>query len=152
MGGAPNAIHPDAGILALYAAGRLGDAEMARLEKHIGGCPVCLAALDQVPEDPLVRLLRGGGNQVDVGSGSVGGEGSAGSDQALFFDAAENPSASPGDHDATESFIQNQDGAGGPWANGPPDNVRYSIRPCSAAEEWDLSTSPRTSGRGGPSS
>jgi serine/threonine protein kinase len=52
------AMHPEPAILALYAAGRLREEGMARLEEHLLDCPVCLAVLEKLPEDTTVRLLR----------------------------------------------------------------------------------------------
>ncbi len=58
MVGTSAADHPDPAILALFAAGRLRAPEAARVEKHLVDCPLCLAELEEVPEDSLVGLLR----------------------------------------------------------------------------------------------
>jgi hypothetical protein len=54
---APN-IHPDASILALFAAGRLRASEMQRVGEHLAECSACMEALEQVPEDSMVGMLR----------------------------------------------------------------------------------------------
>jgi S1-C subfamily serine protease len=57
MASTPN-IHPDASILALFAAGRLRASEMQRVGEHLAACSACLEVLEQVPEDPMVGMLR----------------------------------------------------------------------------------------------
>jgi WD40 repeat protein/S1-C subfamily serine protease len=62
---APN-IHPDASILALFAAGRLRESEMQRLGEHLAECSGCVEVLEQLPEDALVGMLREHGDWEDV--------------------------------------------------------------------------------------
>jgi len=50
--------HPEQAVLALYLAGRLSTAEMARLEEHLATCPICPAVLDEIPEDTMVGAIR----------------------------------------------------------------------------------------------
>lgn len=53
--------HPDASTLADFLSGLLGEEESSGIEQHIAACPSCCAALDQLPDDTLVQMLRGGG-------------------------------------------------------------------------------------------
>jgi hypothetical protein len=57
--------HPDPTILALFVAGRLPSNEMERLGDHVAVCPVCLEALEQLPEDSMVHLLRDLPSEID---------------------------------------------------------------------------------------
>ena len=72
MGATPATVHPDAAILALFAAGRLSESQMQRVGEHVAECSICLAALEQVPEDSMVRLLREHSKEIDGSLGELG--------------------------------------------------------------------------------
>ena len=79
VGAATATVHPDAAILALFAAGRLRSSEMERIGEHVGGCSVCLDVLERIPEDSIVQLLRDRGHRIDgslveLDAGEDGGE------------------------------------------------------------------------------
>jgi hypothetical protein len=50
--------HPPREQLLAFLGGNLPEAEAVVLEEHLSSCPACVAALDQPPEDTLVRLAR----------------------------------------------------------------------------------------------
>jgi WD40 repeat protein len=51
--------HPSEGRLRAFAAGRVDDAELVEIERHLQGCPACCARLDEpTHDDPLVSRLR----------------------------------------------------------------------------------------------
>jgi serine/threonine protein kinase len=90
-------VHPDPDILALYVAGRLKEEGMARMEEHLGDCPVCLAIIEQIPEDSMVRLLRETRFQI-VDSSSEDREQSAQvQDVGPLIEIEEKPHSFPGD-------------------------------------------------------
>ncbi len=51
--------HPDSETLGRFILGRLDRRAMARVEGHLSGCTQCGQVAMQVPDDRLVRLLRG---------------------------------------------------------------------------------------------
>jgi tetratricopeptide (TPR) repeat protein/tRNA A-37 threonylcarbamoyl transferase component Bud32 len=72
-------VHPNAVQLALFAAGRLRESEMERLGEHLADCEVCLAVLEQLPEDSIVGLLQDHRSLIDgpfdkAGAGMTGEE------------------------------------------------------------------------------
>src|SRR5919199_924214 len=50
--------HPAPDQLAAFGLGRLGEAEMAEVERHVAGCDTCGGTLASLPDDTLVSLLR----------------------------------------------------------------------------------------------
>ncbi len=128
MGGTPRTIHPDAGILALFAAGRLRDAEMARLEEHLADCGECLAAMDQIPDDSMVRLLRDGGDRLDDVSSARSDYGSRSDDEAVSIEAVESMPGLPAAQDSTQSFMPDGKGMVGQLPHGPAEHSRYRVR------------------------
>jgi hypothetical protein len=50
--------HPSAAELAAFDLGRLAPGDWLRVADHVAGCDACCAALEAVPEDSLVALLR----------------------------------------------------------------------------------------------
>src|SRR3954468_22344052 len=50
--------HPDGETLRDFIHGRLGKAAMAEVERHVAGCDVCCRAVQAVPDDRLIGLLR----------------------------------------------------------------------------------------------
>ncbi len=53
-----HAEHPDTEMLERFVLGRLDRRTMAKVEGHLTGCLQCVQVATQVPDDPLVRLLR----------------------------------------------------------------------------------------------
>src|SRR5262249_40706413 len=53
-----NTTHPTLEQLAAFDLGRLPPGEQARVESQVAGCDVCCRALEELPNDPLVGLLR----------------------------------------------------------------------------------------------
>ncbi len=51
--------HPDSETLGRFVLGRLDRRAMARVEGHLSDCSQCGLVAMQVPDDRLVRLLRG---------------------------------------------------------------------------------------------
>jgi hypothetical protein len=51
--------HPDSETLGRFVLGRLDRRAMARVEEHLRSCFQCGQVAMQVPDDRLVRLLRG---------------------------------------------------------------------------------------------
>jgi hypothetical protein len=86
MGAPPAADHPDAAILALFAAGRLASSQMERVGEHVAECPVCLAVLEQVPEDSMVRLLQAHRSAIDSAPGESGAAEAAVEELGGFLD------------------------------------------------------------------
>ncbi|MFO0847304.1 MAG: protein kinase [Gemmataceae bacterium] len=54
----PVAAHPSPDRLAAFAAGRVGDAELAAIAAHIAGCSTCCGQLDRPTADPMLAMLR----------------------------------------------------------------------------------------------
>ena len=50
--------HPDANVLARYAAGDVDADELPTLEEHVLACDSCCRRLEELPDDALVRTLR----------------------------------------------------------------------------------------------
>jgi hypothetical protein len=50
--------HPDPTTLRHFALGRLGNAAMRRVERHVRDCDVCLQVALTAPDDRLLGLLR----------------------------------------------------------------------------------------------
>ncbi len=51
--------HPSDEELGALSLGRLGDAELARVTAHLGGCPACCRRIDQLADaDPLLSRLQ----------------------------------------------------------------------------------------------
>jgi hypothetical protein len=51
--------HPDFETIGQFVLGRLDRRAMARVEGHLRGCSQCGQVAMQVPDDRLVRFLRG---------------------------------------------------------------------------------------------
>jgi len=54
----PRTPHPDAEVLALFAAGRLDDSAHDRIQDHLAECSDCFGSVLQQPQDPLLAALR----------------------------------------------------------------------------------------------
>jgi hypothetical protein len=65
MGASAATAHPDSAILALFAAGQLRSSEIERVGHHVAECSVCLAILEQLPQDAMVKMLRDHRGRVD---------------------------------------------------------------------------------------
>jgi hypothetical protein len=52
--------HPDVETLRRFAHGRLHGPAMRQAERHVAGCDACCRAVQAVPDDRLVGLLRRG--------------------------------------------------------------------------------------------
>jgi hypothetical protein len=52
--------HPDVEALRRFAHGRLHGPAMRQVERHVAGCDACCRAVQAVPDDRLVGLLRRG--------------------------------------------------------------------------------------------
>src|SRR5687768_463672 len=50
--------HPDMEKLAAFGLGRLSEAGSHEIELHMIDCPECRRKVEEVPDDPLVRLLQ----------------------------------------------------------------------------------------------
>jgi tRNA A-37 threonylcarbamoyl transferase component Bud32 len=88
-GPVPATVHPDATILAFFAAGRLRSSEMDRIGAHVAACSECVAVLDQLPEDSMVGMLR---DQAGRGDGPPG---ESGAEEDLHEVAAPGPVENP---------------------------------------------------------
>jgi len=128
MGGTPTTVHPDAAILALFAAGQLRDAQMAQLEEHLADCAVCLAAMEQIPEHPMIRLLRDCANHI-VGPSSESGETTLqGKDADPVIEVEERPRLLSRDRDCTQSFSPDEDAAAGRLPRDLTEHRRYRVK------------------------
>ena len=59
--------HPPPAALEAFALGRLQGPNMERVTAHLTTCPVCSRAVDAVPADRLIMLLRRGVEAVGLG-------------------------------------------------------------------------------------
>ena len=127
MGGRSETAHPDPAILALFAAGRLRDAEMLRLEEHLADCSVCLGMLDQVPEDPIVPMLRDCRSQL-FREASVARSEPKASGEADHLDEGASGYSSSVDQDPTGSFQPDRNDAAGRLLRDLDEHPRYRVR------------------------
>lgn len=58
--------HPTVEELSAFLNGRLPSGRQAVVERHVDGCPSCLAVLSRVPEGGLARLAREAVQRVSV--------------------------------------------------------------------------------------
>jgi serine/threonine protein kinase/tetratricopeptide (TPR) repeat protein len=128
MGGTPTTVHPDAAILALFAAGQLRDAQMAQLEEHLAECAVCLAAMEQIPEDPMVRVLRDFGSQIVGPSSETWETTPPGKDAGPVLEVEESARALSGDRDSAQSFRSDKDVAAGHLPRDLTEHPRYRVK------------------------
>src|SRR5262249_28364881 len=61
-------LHPPAERLREFAQGKATAEEISAIEAHLLGCPACCAALDELPEDGLVSLIRAVGRSTERGA------------------------------------------------------------------------------------
>jgi hypothetical protein len=50
--------HPGMDQLAAFAHGKLDEAEAKKIAVHLAGCTTCEEFLDNLPDDPLLSLIR----------------------------------------------------------------------------------------------
>jgi S1-C subfamily serine protease/tRNA A-37 threonylcarbamoyl transferase component Bud32 len=121
---APTA-HPDRSILELFAAGRLRSSEMERIGEHLAECSVCLAVLEQLPEDPMVGMLRDHGGWGDASPGEVGAGENRDERPGSLNGVLPHPPEVPGDPSSTRPVEQDDDERLTP---GLIDNSRYELK------------------------
>ncbi|MEQ8789581.1 MAG: protein kinase [Pirellulaceae bacterium] len=51
-------VHPESKLLAAFSRGELDFDEIDAIRAHLADCPVCCRALDEVPDDRLLALVR----------------------------------------------------------------------------------------------
>jgi hypothetical protein len=120
--------HPDATILALFAAGRLRSSEMDRLGEHLAECSVCLEVLEQLPEDEMVGMLREHGGQVDESSGKPTGGKIREEKSRCPSGEAPRSTADQGDAGATRASKPVEDVDAERWSPGPTLHPRYKLK------------------------
>jgi WD40 repeat protein len=124
MGASTATGHPDAAILALFASGRLRSSEMKRLGEHLAECSVCLEVLEQLPEDPMVGMLRNLGDWSD-GSPAEPGAGEYREERpGRFNGVAPHPPEVPGDPGWMRPVEEDDEQV----TPGPIANPRYELK------------------------
>jgi serine/threonine protein kinase len=121
-------VHPDPAILALYAGGRLRDADMDRVEEHLAGCRSCLAAMEQIPEDATVRLLRDFAGQTATSSRQIHAAKTAEIDARGVMQAIEPQPPSPASEDTTKLFGPDDREAEASAPRDPLEHPRYRLK------------------------
>ena len=120
--------HPDATILALFAAGRLRSSEMERLGEHVAECSVCLEILEQVPEDSMVQLLRDQCGPIDESPVEPAQREIRLKDSRRSIVANEHPPEFHGEADATMSYVPVEEPGAGRLSGGLGGHPRYQVR------------------------
>jgi eukaryotic-like serine/threonine-protein kinase len=61
----PTNSHPDQTLLTHYGQGRLAEIDSDAIETHLSNCESCRQALETVPADPFIALLRSASDRTD---------------------------------------------------------------------------------------
>ncbi len=99
---------------------------MQRVGEHVAECSICLAALEQVPEDSMVRLLGEHRSEIDGSLGELGAGRAPGEDSRHLPE--EELRNAPPDLVPTGSFTPVEEPEVGPSAGGPFQHPRYQVR------------------------
>jgi hypothetical protein len=121
-------IHPDAAILALFASGRLRASEMERLGEHLAACSVCLAVLEQLPEDSMVGMLRDQGGWGDGSPGEPAEGENRDEKPGRLNGVGPQPPEVPRDPGSTGSWGPVEEDDLQRWTPGPIANPRYELK------------------------
>jgi eukaryotic-like serine/threonine-protein kinase len=67
-------LHPDMSQLQAFARGELDAQQIEQIQRHLADCPSCCLALDEIPDDDLLDLVRraGAGSDEVVGDHAIG--------------------------------------------------------------------------------
>jgi WD40 repeat protein/S1-C subfamily serine protease/tRNA A-37 threonylcarbamoyl transferase component Bud32 len=121
-------VHPDATILSLFAAGRLRSSEMERVGDHLAACAVCLEVIQQLPEDPLVGMLREQGGLGDESPEQPGDGKHRDKERGGGSGVAPCSAEDQGDTGGTRAWEPVEDVDEQRWSPGPMGHPRYKLK------------------------
>jgi tRNA A-37 threonylcarbamoyl transferase component Bud32 len=73
-------VHPETAQLEAFARGELEPSEIDEVQRHLADCQSCCHALDEVPDDNLLALVRRAGTAVDADETMVAAKEQTGDD------------------------------------------------------------------------
>jgi serine/threonine protein kinase len=101
---------------------------MERLGEHVAECSVCLAVLEQLPEDAMIGMLRDHGDRVDESSAEPVEWKNPDEKSGRFGGVAPDPPEDPGDPGSTRPWRPVEEDGVERWTPGPIDNPRYELK------------------------